>query len=89
MRFALSCTLLLAACATVTSSSYEEMTQCPAAMTEEQHASGVVRCTAMCSSYARDFAEYDSTDCKCRCMPAYGGGYKPQPQKKSPVTDRM
>ncbi|TAL42474.1 MAG: hypothetical protein EPN91_08825 [Salinibacterium sp.] len=67
MRPALALLLMLG-CATVRST-YEESSECPVVMTEEQHASGVVRCRALCSSYARDFSSYD-TDCKCRCRPA-------------------
>lgn len=70
--------LLSLSCATTSNPySYEEMAQCPPSMDEEQHESGVVRCRAMCSSYAREFAEFDH-ECKCRCAPPAGGGYRPQ-----------
>lgn len=71
---------LLAGCATVGQGGYEAE-QCPAVMTPAQKESGVVRCRAMCSSYARDFSSFDD-DCKCRCKPAVGGGYRPQEQFK-------
>lgn len=73
---------LLLGCATV-GHGYAEMDQCPALMTEEQRESGIVRCRSMCSSYARDFAEFDA-ECKCRCAPATGGGYRPKQQFKVP-----
>jgi len=60
-----------ASCAATSRYSYEESPTCPVQMTEEQHASGAVRCRAMCSSYGRDFASFDP-DCKCRCAPAQG-----------------
>ena len=89
VKFFIALALLAVSCATTPSTGYEELASCPAAMDDEQRASGAVRCRAMCSSYARDFSSFDD-DCKCRCMPAYGGGYRPQPQKRSPpVTDRL
>jgi hypothetical protein len=77
-------------CATTSSTGYAEAESCPAAMSEEQRDSGRVRCTAMCSSYARDFASFDD-DCKCRCAPAVGGGYRPKTQKsfKTPFNNQM
>jgi hypothetical protein len=72
--------LLLLSCAPTNRYAYAEMDACPAPMSEEQHESGVVRCRAMCSSYARDFGEFDS-DCKCRCGPSGGGQYQKPSQK--------
>lgn len=67
--------LAVSACATTQASTnpndYQESQTCPTVMSEEGHLSGVVRCRAMCSSYARDFAEY-TDDCKCWCAPAGG-----------------
>jgi hypothetical protein len=78
MRTLMLMLLTTAACATTSNPySYEEMSSCPPSMDAEEHQSGVVRCRAMCSSYAREFAEYDH-ECKCRCAPAAGGGYRPQ-----------
>jgi hypothetical protein len=51
-------------------------------MTAEEHASGVVRCRAMCSSYARDFDNYSAATCKCFCKPERGA-------KKAPITNQM
>ncbi len=76
----LSSLSLLVSCASSARYAYEESESCPVAMTEEQHESGVVRCRAMCSSYARDFAEFDA-ECKCRCAPP-GGGYRAKPGQK-------
>lgn len=76
--------LAFLSCATVAPSTYEEADACPVPMTEEQRASGAVRCRAMCSSYARDFAAFED-DCKCRCQPARGGGYRPQAKPKARV----
>jgi hypothetical protein len=72
--------LLAVSCATTNPYAYDEADACPPNMSEEQHESGVVRCRAMCSSYAREFAEFDA-ECKCRCAPATGGGYRPQVRK--------
>lgn len=67
--------LVLSACAT-NRFAYNEAESCPGPqMSKDQMDSGAVRCRAMCSSYARDFASYD-TDCRCRCAPAHGG-YRP------------
>lgn len=80
--------VLLTSCATTSRYAYEELDSCPARMTPEQRLSGVVRCRAMCSSYARDFAEF-TDECGCFCAPAPGqGGYRPQ-ARKAPITDRM
>lgn len=81
--------LLLLLCACATTSRYEESASCPGRMSEEQHRSGVVRCTALCSSYARDFSAFDE-NCKCWCAPNLPrGGYRPQPKKQAPITDQM
>lgn len=90
MRALILAAFLLVGCATApTPYGYEEMSSCPAAMDAEQKESGVVRCRAMCSSYARDFATYDD-DCKCRCAPQFQGGYRPQQkQQKVPQTNQM
>ena len=69
--------VVLVSCATTGAYRYEESESCPANMDEKGHASGAVRCAAMCSSYARNFAEY-TDDCKCFCAPASGSGYRPQ-----------
>lgn len=63
--------ILVAGCATTSKYSYEELESCPTFMNEQQHLSGVVRCRALCSSYARDFAEYGD-DCRCWCAPPPG-----------------
>lgn len=79
--------LLWSACATGNRYAYAEMEACPASMSEGEHESGVVRCRAMCSSYARDFAEYDD-HCNCRCAPgANGGGYRPSSPKAKTFTE--
>lgn len=54
---------------------WRESESCPSPMTEEEHASGAVRCRAMCSSYGRDVVRFDDA-CRCYCAPA--GGYAPQ-----------
>jgi hypothetical protein len=78
---------MLLSCASSNQYAYSEMDSCPSSMTEEQHESGVVRCRAMCSSYARDFAEFDA-ECKCRCAPGAGaGGYRAKPKQSRPWTD--
>jgi hypothetical protein len=76
--------LLSVGCATTSNPyAYNEMESCPSAMSDEQHMSGVVRCRALCSSYARDFAEY-TPDCKCWCAPASGpGGYRAKPRQQA------
>lgn len=66
---------LLMSCA-ASQYAFHEAETCPVSMTEDQKASGRVRCAALCSSYARDFASFDD-DCKCRCAPQFGGGYRP------------
>lgn len=76
--------ILGAACATVSPYAYDEAAECPAHMTSEGHESGVVRCRAMCSSYARDFADYTS-DCKCWCAPA-SGSHRAAPTYTNPMT---
>lgn len=73
----LAAVLMTLSCATSSRYGYSELADCPARMDEEQHMSGVVRCRAMCSSYARDFAEYGA-DCKCRCV-APGNSGRPPP----------
>jgi hypothetical protein len=78
--------LLMVSCARVNKYAYEELDGCPAPMSEEQHESGVVRCRALCSSYARDFAEFDA-DCKCRCAPSGGGGYRAKPRLPQPSAE--
>lgn len=78
---------LLMACATVPANryQYQEMQACPAVMDDEMRESGAVRCRALCSSYAKDFASYDD-DCKCRCKggPSNHGGphLKVKPQRQ-------
>ena len=66
---------LVSACATVGSNTnpyaYEEAPSCPARMDSQQFESGLVRCRALCSSYARDVDRFDK-DCKCYCKPARG-----------------
>lgn len=57
---------LLLSCVTTNPYAYEEATECPVAMNQEEHLSGQVRCRAMCSSYGRDMDSY-RTDCKCFC----------------------
>lgn len=61
MRKLLLCLLL--SCATV--GNYNEG-DCPSMMSREEHASGSVRCRALCSSYARDF-DYYTDKCECVC----------------------
>ena len=85
MKHALILSLLAAGCATVPvadTNSYEELQSCPSQMTESQARSGIVRCTALCSSYARDFASF-GLDCKCYCGGPGGrkfqGGLVPSP----------
>lgn len=84
MKSLLAGVVLLVSCASPARYAYQETEMCPAVMSEQEHNSGVVRCRAMCSSYARDFAEFGS-DCRCRCAPAGGGGYlvkPPQPRQE-------
>lgn len=77
---------LLSGCATT---SYAELDQCPAVMDEEQKASGVVRCRAMCSSYNRDFDSFGD-DCHCNCASKVGSSYRPQQhRRKAPITGQM
>ncbi len=87
MKYQVAVPLLLSlsslACATVKQNpyAYQELDSCPASMSEEQHYSGVVRCRAMCSSYARDFAEF-TADCRCWCAPSSPGGrYQAKPKR--------
>jgi hypothetical protein len=63
-------------CAAVNPYAHDESSSCPAPMSEEQHASGVVRCRALCSSEGRNFSSFD-VDCKCRCERGFHGGYRP------------
>jgi hypothetical protein len=76
--------LAVCSCATTKQNqyAYEEMDSCPSQMTEQQHYSGVVRCRALCSSYARDFVQFGD-DCKCFCAPP-GGLQRHRPQPASP-----
>ncbi len=74
MRAMVMMVMLLVSCATapVTSpSSYEELATCPSTMTQEQASSGAVRCQALCASYGRDYADFDSA-CRCVCAPKPG-----------------
>ena len=52
-------------------SSWEEAASCPSNMSNEQKASGSVRCRAMCASYGRGFELFDS-ECRCICAPERG-----------------
>jgi len=73
----------LASCAAIHPSGYEEAETCPSPMTQSQAESGIVRCRALCSSYARDFAGF-GLDCKCYCRGSAGqGGYVPQAHQAS------
>lgn len=74
--------LLSSSCATVGSNpyAYEELESCPVSMTEQQHASGVVQCRAMCSSYGRDMHEFGK-DCRCFCAPS-APTYRAKPKRK-------
>jgi hypothetical protein len=85
MRSALLVCLLACSCVK-RYAAYEEASECPMSMTEEQRDSGRVRCIAMCSSYARDFYEFDE-ECKCRCMPA--SGYLPSQKRVQPKQPPM
>ena len=93
MKYLFCAVLLTMACATVSDNpyAYNEMDSCPSRMSDEQQYSGVVRCRAMCSSYGRDFAEYDA-QCRCWCMPGMGkagGGYRVAPKPPRHAPDRQ
>lgn len=74
--------LVITSCAT-NQYAFSELNSCPAVMDSQQYQSGVVRCRAECSSYARDFYLYSEKDCKCYCQPAMGGGYRKSGPGKS------
>lgn len=83
MKYVIAVWWLCLSCASAKNQyAYQELEQCPAAMSEEQHYSGVVRCRALCSSYGRDFAEFGA-DCRCYCAPA-PHRYRPAPHPAKP-----
>lgn len=76
---------LLNGCATT---SYAEAESCPVSMDEQQQHSGVVRCTALCSSWGRDFEAFGD-DCKCYCRGPVGSSYRPQKKHNLPPTNQL